>query len=326
MMEVIHGLENVRRAGGAALTVGSFDGLHLGHQRIIRWMRRSRLHPVTVVTFEPHPQSVLRPEQSPPPLLTSLEERAALFSKFGIDRLVVIRFTSEFAKLTPEQFVGEVLVEALGLKGIYIGPRHRFGAERKGDAELLRRMGSDLRFKVVVVPPVERDGGPISSSRIRKCLLAGAAEAALLYLGRPYYVDGVVVRGDGRGMKLGFPTANLALDKTKLMPLPGIYASVTEVDGRRHPSVSHFGERPTFPGAAPAIETHLIGFKGEITGRKMRIGLVMRLRDIAAFASPGELVAQMERDRSQARRELKRLGFATRARLTTRRFGKITVP
>jgi riboflavin kinase/FMN adenylyltransferase len=324
-MEVIHGLDNAKREPYGAVTVGSFDGLHLGHQRILRMMRRSGLHPITVMTFEPHPQVILRSGQPPPPQLTSFDERAALFKKHGVDRLVVVRFTREFAVLNPEEFVRDVLVGAIGLKGIYIGPKHGFGAGRRGDAELLRKMGWDYSFKVVVVPPVERDGGPISSSRIRKCLLAGGTEPAMLFLGRPFYVDGVVIRGDRRGMSMGFPTANLSVsDRQKLTPRSGIYTTVTEVDGQRFPSVSHFGERLTFPGAAPAVETHLIGYDGDLYDRSIRVGLVTRLRDVAAFDSPGELVAQMERDRVKAKWELKRLGFGKDARLTGRRFGRIS--
>ncbi len=323
-MEVIRGLEGVRKRQSALVTVGSFDGVHLGHQRILRRMRSSGDGSVTIMTFDPHPQSVVRPDAAAPPLLTTFEERIDLFRTLGVDRLVVTRFDRQFARTAPEEFIRRMLVGILGMSCIFIGPHHGFGEGRRGDAELLRKMGRQLGYEVEIVPPVTRDNGFVSSSRIRRQLLEGDARAAWHCLGRPFYVLGRVVPGDGRGRALGFPTANLKVEESaKLMPPPGVYATVTEVDGNRWPSVSHFGERPTFPKAEPSVESHIIGFKGEIEGREVKVGLVDRLRAPAAFDSPKLLVRQMTQDRSEAVKRLSELGFGDNARFRSRRFGRL---
>lgn len=322
-MEIVRGLENVTRCAGASVTVGSFDGLHLGHQRILRMMRHSGCRPVTVVTFEPHPQEVLK-SAAPPPLLTTFDERAQMFAELGVDRLVVVKFDRTFAALSAEDFVGEILLGKVGMSLIFVGPKHGFGAGRRGNPELLEQLSMRWRFRVVVVPPVVRDGDFVSSSRIRKLLLAGNVHDAMRYLGRPFTVTGVVVAGDGRGTTLGFPTANLEIADAKRLRVPaGIYATVAELNGRRYPSVSHFGPRPTFPEAKPAVESHIVGVNQSLYGANLRLGLVDRLRDVEAFASPRDLVEQMLRDREQAQERLRRLGFGPQARLRSKRLSAI---
>ncbi|MBM3328818.1 MAG: riboflavin biosynthesis protein RibF [Calditrichaeota bacterium] len=320
-MEVVRGLENVKAAPGALVTVGSYDGLHIGHQRIIRSMRRHRGGPITLITFEPHPQRVVRPDFPPPPQLTTLDERIALFEKSGVKRLVLIKFDAAFSELTAERFVKDVLLGRIGMGAIFVGPGHRFGRGREGDVELLGHMGRKFSFSVEVVPPVVRQGAPVSSSRIRKTLLSGDARRAFEWLSRPYFLSGKVIKGDGRGRGLGFPTANLTLaGDGKLIPPPGIYASVAEWDNLRWPSATHIGPRPTYPDAAPSVESYLIGFAGDLYGRSMRIGLVSRLRDIVAFDSPTQLSQQMKRDVEDAQKTLAAEHFGSSARLRARRF------
>ena len=279
-MEIIRGLENVTCEPGAALTVGSFDGVHLGHQRILASMRDSGCRPLTVITFEPHPQTILRNYGDPPPQLTTFEERTDIFRQLGVDRLIIARFTTEFAALSAEYFIERILLQQVGMKRIFVGPTHGFGSGRRGDTRMLEGTGNEMGFEVEVVPPVVREGKYVSSSRIRKCLMAGEALSAFHYMVRPYFLTGMVIQGDGRGKSIGFPTANIAVNREKLMPLPGVYATITRIDETYYPSVSHIGERPTFAGAGASVETHIIGYSGDNYGRPIAVGLVDRIRDI----------------------------------------------
>jgi len=323
-MEIIRGLENVTRVAGVALTVGSFDGLHLGHQRILKRMSTTG-DPVTILTFNPHPQALLRPGVTPPPLLTSFEERIELFAKYGAERLIIAQFTREFAKMSAEEFVENILVNLIGMEHIFVGPTHGFGRNRKGDVNLLRELGTRLNFSVEVIEAVGRFSAVVSSSRIRKSLLAGDALTAWRCLGRPFYLLGTVIKGDARGKILGFPTANLHLEEPgKLIPPAGVYATIVEVDGVRWPSISHFGPRPTFKDAVPSVETHIIGFDADIYGKKLGLGVIDRMRDIITFASPADLVRQMQQDRILARKRLAELGFSADARMRLQRYGQIS--
>ncbi|MCF7810783.1 riboflavin biosynthesis protein RibF, partial [bacterium] len=266
-MEVIRGLDNLKCTPNAAVTVGSFDGLHLGHQRILKRMCESPKRPVTVVTFEPHPQVVVQPFKDLPLLLTSFEERIELFEKFSVDRLIIINFDEKFAKISATDFIRRILVKRVGVAQIFVGPKHGFGAGRKGDVVILRRIGKESGFEVSVVPPVVREGDYVSSSRIRRCLSNGDALSAWRFAGHPFFIIGKVIEGERRGVELGLPTANLKPDnERKLIPKVGVYATITEFDGMRLPSVSHIGGRPTFPGSEPSIETHIIGFNEDIYG------------------------------------------------------------
>ncbi len=322
-MKIITGLENVEKFSTGSVTVGSFDGLHLGHQRILQQMRKLE-GPVTVLTFHPHPQSIVRPDKQTPPLLTSYAERVQLFSKIGVDRLIITKFDHRFAEISPEEFVTDVLVKKIGMTSIFVGPRHRFGEGRKGDVKLLEKLGEEHKFEVNVIEPVNRFGEIISSSRVRKLLLDGDVLTSWRCLGRPYYYTGQVVHGDGRGKKLNIPTANIESDEpAKIAPPPGVYASVVEIGSIRWPSVSHFGPRPTFKGALPSVETHIIGFKGNIYGHQIQIGLIDYLRDTKAFPNPTELFHQMARDLKESIQRLAELGFGFKARLRIQRYGKI---
>ncbi len=322
-MEVIAGLENVVRQSSGSLTVGSFDGLHLGHQRILQQMRKLE-GPVTVLTFNPHPQSVARRDHQAPLLLTSFEEREALFRKIGVDRLIVARFDETFAEIPPVKFVSDILVDKIGFTDLFVGPGHRFGKGRKGDVNQLMSLREKYGFQVHVIDPVNRFSEMISSSRIRKLLAEGDALTAWRCLGRPFYYNGRIVPGDGRGRRMNFPTANIESGEVgKIMPPAGVYATVAEFDSIRWPSVSHFGPRPTFKGAAPSVETHIIGFKGDLYGHIMQLGLIDRMRDIIAFTSAQALLQQMALDMKTAIQRLAELGFGPKARLRIQRYGRI---
>ena len=207
---------------------------------------------------------------------------------------------------------------------IFVGPKHKFGKDRKGNVALLEELSTKHGFEVRTVEPVKRFGLKISSSRIRKLLVSGDPLTAWRCLGRPYYIDGIVVDGDKRGKLLGFPTANVGhCDPRKITTAPGIYASITEINGIRWPSVSHIGPRPTFKNAKPTVETHIIGFKDEIYSQAIRVGLIDKLRDILTFKIPSELISQLRADLRNSAQRLAELGFGNNARLRIQRYGKI---
>lgn len=281
-----------------ALTVGSFDGVHVGHQAVIgalvRRARRADL-PAVLVTFEPHPLEVLRPGHGPK-LLTERTEKAALLAGHGVDRVHVLRFTPDFANLEAGPFVTDVLVGKFGCRELVVGEDHRFGRARSGGPRELDRLAAELGFGLEVVPSVEIEGAPVSSTRTRAALAAGDLERAARLLGRPYGVLAPVVHGRGRGKDLGYPTANLRLGERKQMPPEGIYACRATVGGRSLPAAAHWGGRPTFGDPAPVLEAHLLGHVGELYGRWVEIVFLERLRDVVRFAGPEELAGAMSED------------------------------
>lgn len=284
---------------GAVVTVGTFDGVHRGHHAVLteiaaraaRTGRRSVL-----VTFEPHPLRVVRPEAAPP-LLTSRDEKKELLAQSGLDYVVFLPFTRALQMYSARRFVEEILRARIGMRELVIGYDHGFGRGREGGVETLRALGEELGFAVDVVGPVADDEAAVSSTRIRRALLAGDVTAAAEGLGRPYQVRGTVVPGDGRGRQIGFPTANLRLsDPDKLLPREGIYAVWCSVGGERVAGVLHVGPRPTFPGAGPTVEVHLLDFRGELYGRELAVEFCAWLRPIEKFDSVAELTAAIAAD------------------------------
>lgn len=294
-------------AGGTVATVGTFDGLHLGHREVLGEIvrraaaagRRSAL-----VTFEPHPLRIVRPQDAPP-LLTSLEEKADLLQESGLDYLCVLPFTPVLQAYPARRFVTEILLERVEMRELVMGYDHGFGRGREGSVETLRALGEECGFGVDVVQAVLLDDAPVSSTRVRNLLAAGEVAAAARLLGRPYSVRGVVRQGDRRGRDLGFPTANIAVEPAeKLMPKPGIYAAHGVVDGARVPGLLHLGPRPTFDDAGPTVELHLLDWAGDLYGEEVAVEFCGYLREIVAYASAEELVAQMHRDAADGRRLL----------------------
>ena len=297
------------QAKPTALTIGNFDGVHAGHQALIRRtceVAHAAGLRAMVMTFWPHPRAVLGGGQAPPPLI-SREERRRRILTLGVDELQELPFTPDLAITSPEDFVRRHLLP-LGLRELLIGHDFSLGRGRSGGPEVLRALSARYGFGLEQLAPVVRDGGIVSSSRIRRCVAEGDVRAAAALLGRCHLCEGRIEHGQGRGAGLGFPTANLALPET-LLPPPGVYAVRAGVEGLPGPlqAVTNIGRNPTFAGAALTVESFLLDAGGDLYGRRLRLEFVERLRDERRFSSPDELKAQIARDVSQARRLLSAL-------------------
>ena len=288
---------------GTVVTVGTFDGVHRGHWAVLQEIKaraQATGRRSVLVTFHPHPLKIVRPEMAPP-LLTTPVEKKEILAESGLDYAVFLRFTPELSRYEPRRFVEEILVGRLGVEELVIGYDHGFGRGRSGDADTLSRIGRELDFSVDVVGPVEAGETPISSSRIRRWVGEGELGRAREGLGRPYSMRGLVVKGDGRGRQLGFPTANLAgFPSEKLLPPPGVYAVRGLTRGGMHDGALHLGPRPTFQGAPPSVELHLMDFDGDLYGEEVRVDFVRRLRGVKPFDSAEGLIRQMRTDVDEA--------------------------
>lgn len=287
------------------VTVGTFDGVHLGHWSVLQEIgsRAAACNGRSVlVTFDPHPLRIVRPAAAPA-LLTTLEEKKAVLAESPLDYVVFVAFTPELRQYSPRRFVTEFLLGKLGMSELVIGYDHGFGRGRSGDVDMLRTIAGECGFRVDVVEAVNADETAISSTAIRKALLEGRLSEAITALGRPYPIAGVVVRGDGRGRDLGFPTANiLVAGADKLIPAAAIYACWATVGRKRLMGALHVGPRPTFPGAEPTLEVHLLDHDGSaLYGQRIRVELVEALRAVVAFDTIAALKKQMARDVARTR-------------------------
>jgi riboflavin kinase/FMN adenylyltransferase len=291
----------------AIVTVGTFDGVHRGHWEVLEEIcRRAKATGgrSILVTFHPHPLRVVRPEHAPP-LLTTLAEKREVLAESGLEYVVFIPFTRTLQGYRARRFVDEILLGRIGMNELVIGYDHGFGKDREGSVEMLRYLGGDMGFKVDVVEAFNVEGEPVSSSRIRRLLNDGDAATAGRLLGRPYRLEGVVVRGEQKGRELGFPTANIEVgDPEKMLPKEGVYAAYGVVRGERIPGLLHLGPRPTFPGFAPTIELHLLDWSGDIYGDHVRVEIIDRIRDIAPFSSVDALIEAIKGDERDGRRML----------------------
>jgi riboflavin kinase/FMN adenylyltransferase len=289
-------------SSGATVTVGTFDGVHLAHRAVLEQTVRHAAgagQQSVLVTFEPHPLEVVRPERAPALLTTPIERRAAL-AETGIGHVLVLRFDAALAALPPERFVREILMARTQMRELVIGYDHGLGRDRTGDVDTLRRLGESEGYTVTVVPPVEVDGVRVSSSRIRHAITEGDLELAARLLGRPYRVSGPVVPGERRGRILGVPTINLEVPPRKLLPPDGVYAVRVEWRDGVAGGMLNQGPKPTFGDGRRTLEAHLFGVARDLYGEWVRIEWVARLREVKRFGSPAELAEQLERDRSAA--------------------------
>jgi len=309
-MRLFHGTDNAEIQRPTVLTLGVFDGLHLGHQLIMHTVvERARAVGAvpTVITFDPHPRAVLHPE-SAPPLLPTFDQKIEAFGVLGIEQTIVVRFTKEFASIQADQFLREVVKDRLHAKEVYLGKGFAFGHDREGNIDLLRKLGDELGFVAGEVPEVCLRDKRVSSSKIRELLTRGQVNLARRMLGRPYGVEGLVERGAERGHQLGFPTANLH-PHNRVIPKNGVYVTGTLIEGQWRRSVTNVGLRPTFgESTEPSVETYVMNWDGDLYGDVVRVRFLYRLRDERKFTSIDELKRQIERDVDRANGYFERAG------------------
>ena len=294
-----------RDAGPSALTIGVFDGVHLGHRHVLSLLAAEaseRGLGTAVMTFDPHPLTVVAPDAAPR-LLTTVDQRLELLAAMGVDRTAVLPFSDRVRSLSPAAFVTEILRDALDARIVAVGEDFRFGRDRTGNVEFLREMGEGVGFETIVVSLVG-DDSPVSSTRIRRLVADGDVAAAAVLLGRHHEVRGEVVRGDGRGASIGIPTANLDLPDGVAVPARGVYAVRVGVADEEHPGVANIGVRPTFGGEEETLEVHLLSGGRDLYGSGLAVRFVDRIRDERRFDGIEALVAQIGSDIGEARRIL----------------------
>ena len=309
-MKLFHGTENADIARPTVLTLGVFDGLHLGHQLIMKTVvdRARAIGAVpTVITFEPHPRAVLHPE-SAPPLLQTFDQKIEALSVLGIEQTIIIHFDKAFSQIGAEDFLRETVVNRLHAKEVYLGRGFFFGHNREGNIDLLRSISQHLGFVADEVPEVRLRGKRIGSTLIREMLSQGRVNLARRMLGRPYGVEGPVVRGASRGQGIGFPTANIH-PRNRVIPRGGVYVTATLIDGAWRRSVTNIGVRPTFDdGREASVETHVLNWSGDLYGDVVRVRFLHRLRAEKKFGAIEELQAQIARDVARGESYFERAG------------------
>ncbi len=313
-MDVIHYPEDARPASWhqPVLALGNFDGLHRGHVKIIERVRRraeERGGVAVLLTFDPHPTHVVRPDKAPKLLMTEAQKLEAL-DQAGMDGVAVVRFTRELSLWAPEEFVQRVLVDWLRVAEVWVGANFLFGHDRAGNFSLLRLLGARFGFRAEKIDPVRYKDFVVSSTRIRRLISEGRVDEAAALLGREYYIDGTVMRGEQRGRELGFPTANLETGN-ELLPPNGVYATLLLVDGVIHPAITNVGVRPTFGADTYGIvvETHVFDLERDLYGQHVRLAFVQRMRDERAFDGPDALREQIDMDCRHARALFHRLSL-----------------
>ena len=300
-LTILHSPEEWNSRFGAesrtVLSVGNFDGLHLGHQKILRLLverARANSQIAAVVTFDPHPLLLLRPEQAPR-MIQTLAQRLAGFERMGLDAALILRFDRALSLVSPEEFIQRILVECLHVGTILVGANFCFGHLGAGDVRMLGEFGKVRGFDVEIVPPVEIHGQVVSSTAVRNAIAGGNVGAAIDLLGRPFSLTGEIRRGAGRGRTILFPTLNLVPEQ-ELLPKLGVYATESIINGKAYSSVTNVGTRPTFNGQGVTVESHLFGFDEQVSSGRMEVRFHSRLRDEQKFSGPDQLRAQIARD------------------------------
>ncbi|HDZ61665.1 MAG TPA: bifunctional riboflavin kinase/FAD synthetase [Nitrospirae bacterium] len=299
MKKLIDGIENLtEKMPYPVVAIGNFDGVHLGHQTIFRQLvERARKKKGTsiVFTFEPHPLRIIAPERAPQ-LLTPYKDKVKLIKKTGVDVIICVNFTREFAHVPAEDFVRNMLLANIGVKEIFIGSNYRFGRGRKGSPDLLKALGREHGFKVTVVPEIKINDIVISSSRVRTLIARGKVEEASVFLGRDYSVVGLVIEGAKRGKSLlNIPTANITVFN-EMLPKDGVYAVMVSIGKRRYKGAANIGHNPTFKDKQFSFEVHILDFDGDLLGRNLSVDFIKRIRDEMRFPGVEELKAQMNKD------------------------------
>jgi riboflavin kinase/FMN adenylyltransferase len=296
-MKIEQELAGITPQGKTLLTIGVFDGVHAGHRYLLEKLQQRAVEKNLlsgVVTFNPHPQSVLHPH-SQLLWLSNLEDRVRAFQELGVKIVAVLTFTPKVAQLSAQDFMS-LLKKHLKMQGIMVGPDFALGRSQEGNINLLHTLGHEMNFSVEVIPPFTIDGEVVSSTLIRQALIQGDMRRVERLMGRYFYLRGKVITSDKRGRVLGFPTANLDIKPQQALPGNGIYATITQVNEKRFPSATNIGIRPTFGKGEKTVETHLLNYKGDLYGKDMRLEFVQKLRDEQRFSSPEELKIQIEKD------------------------------
>lgn len=303
-MKIYYSVDDFNPIKNAVVTSGTFDGVHVGHQKILNRLKEMASvngGETVVITFWPHPRYVLKPGATPHLLLNTFEEKADLIKQQGIQHLLRIPFTKEFSQMTSQDFIDDILVRKIGTRKLVIGYDHKFGKDREGSFEQLRQNAASYGFEVEEISRQDVDNIGVSSTRIRKALEEGDIETATHFLGRPYSLTGRVVKGDKLGRVLGYPTANIDIDSNdKLVPAHGIYAVTVEHESERLKGMLYIGNRPTVDGTKMAIEVNIFDFDKDIYGENLKVNLVATIRKDAKFDDLETLKKQMQADKAQA--------------------------
>ncbi|OQY77131.1 MAG: riboflavin biosynthesis protein RibF, partial [Ignavibacteriales bacterium UTCHB3] len=297
-MKIYHDLSEVQKSDKTVLTVGTFDGVHLGHQALLNILKEKAKASGSrsmILTFDPHPREVVF-KGGDIKLLMTTAEKLRVFEDLGIDEVFIINFTHEFSELTADEFFSKFILNGTGIEEIIVGHDHKFGKDRKGDESFIRSLAQKLGFKVTYVEAVMQNQSNISSTQVRKRLAEGDVRGAAELLGREYEIFGEVVHGDKRGRDLGFPTANLECDsENKILPASGVYAALVELDGKTMKGVVNVGRRPTFNLKDLAVEVHLLDFPGyDLYGKNLRVRFTDRIRGEMRFIAKDDLVQQIK--------------------------------
>ena len=301
-MQVEKELAKLKPEKDTLLTIGVFDGVHLGHKYLLSQLTKQAKEQDLlsgVVTFNRHPHEVLAP-QTKLPFLTDLAQRINLLKNEGVEAIFTLSFTSELAQLSARQFAS-LLKKYLRMRGMVIGPDFALGQTREGNVDILRTLGQDMGFSITVIPPVMINGEVVSSTAIRNALANGDMKRVLNLVGRPFSLNGRVTKGAGRGVELGFPTANLDIDPGQALPADGVYATWAYIDGQAYQSMTNIGRQPTFGGSQRVVEVYILDYHSNLYGRELRIDIMERLRGEKQFDTPEELKKQITEDINQGR-------------------------
>jgi riboflavin kinase/FMN adenylyltransferase len=304
-MEVITGLDNIQESADSVITVGNFDGIHLGHRRLLEKVTQiaaKRKFIGTLLTFDRHPRSVVSSSPvSKVKILTNLDEKIEIVEKFNLDRVIIVKFTREFSELSYQHFLENILIARLGMRVMVLGHDHAFGRNRAGNVTNLESLKAKHRFELIEVGAHKLGDLTVSSTLIRDHLLEGNITQATAMLGRPYSISGIVVRGDGRGKRLSFPTANIAPEnQSKLVPREGVYAVDCIIHDEQFRGMANIGYKPTFGSADKTIEINLFDFDRDIYGDRIAIHFLKRLRDEMKFGNEQDLISQLKKDKSES--------------------------
>lgn len=310
-MKVFHSIEALPEFTNTVFTQGTFDGVHLGHQKILKRMKEETETSggeSVLLTFWPHPRLLLFPDDNQLSLLQTLEEKLEVLSDCGVDNVIVLPFTREFSNILPEEYIRDFLVNSLDIHTAIIGYDHRFGRNREGDINLLKKLSDHYHYKVLEIGPEDIDHITISSTKIRNSLLSGDVETATAYLGRPYSFSGKVVKGMKLGRELGFPTANLEIEmRQKLIPANGVYAVRCKYDGQLFGGMMNIGNNPTVADKPFSIEVNIFDFNRDIYGSQLEVMVISRLRDEKKFDNLADLSLILQLDKKNAIEKISRL-------------------